>query len=110
MGNVSSIAAIAAMNLAGYKDTRHGSGVIPMVKVHKKKEEYKETVLKARGFKNGIRDDEDDWLSRQLKEEAQALRRMNEEFGLKHSQSDAIKLKMEHALEHAAEREEGIRR
>lgn len=86
------------------------SGTVPMVQEFRRKEAQKDEFFSARGFRNGIRDDENDWLSRQLKEEREALVRIREMFGFKFFGSDAQKLKTEHEKQHNEERERGIRR
>ena len=47
-----------------------------------------------------ICDDKNDWLSRQLQEEAEAKERIAEMLGLPRRTSDARSLKMEHIPEH----------
>ena len=105
MGSIANAAAMKAFAVANGGQ----SGTIPMVKAYHEKEAQKEIKAKAHGFKNGIRDDEDDWLSRQLKEEQEAYLRMIEMFGLKKNMSDAAALKHEHEVAHAKARRKNTR-
>lgn len=50
-----------------------------------------------------IRDSEDDWLTRQLKEEDEAYKRVCDMFGITPHVSDAKVLKVEHAIQHDIE-------
>ena len=69
-------------------------------------------ALKPRksGVRCAIQDDANDWLTQQLKEEADALKRFREMFGWSPYMNAAKRLKAEHEAIHEYERSKGIRR
>ncbi|GEM_PF-5058855 len=60
-------------------------------------------TVKFPGLDPSIRDSDEDWLTRQLREEAEAQVRICDMFGISPHVSDAAALKAEHAIRHAAE-------
>lgn len=111
MGQIANAANVVMLNqLKNHIQNDGQSSTVPMSEAFHKKEARKENAARARGIENGIRDSEDDWLSRQLKEEKEALYRMREMFGIGHFTSDAEKLKKEHERRHEAARRKGVAR
>jgi len=75
-----------------------------MAKEKKKTTTFFGKPIKYPELDPSIRDREDDWLTQQLKEEAEAYKRVCEMFGISPHVSDATVLRVEHAIEHEIDR------